>query len=307
MRPIRVVSLGGVVTLAAAFGACARASAGDAAPSAGCASSEFRQFDFFVGDWDTYDVAAAAQLVARNNVTVTLGGCVLHEVYEQGDGLVGESFSLYDVSRAMWHQSWFTNRGQLLLLDGRWEHGRMVLTGTEPAADGAASLLRGIWRPEGTAVRETAERSSNGGRTWKPMFDILFRPHSGTVTVRTDDAQIVSALDTKYQAAVRTHDVATMDAILADDFVLVTGRGRTYTKADLLQDARSQDVIYQQQEDTSQTVRVWGNTAVVTALLRAKGTDKGKPFDYQLWFSDTYVRTPGGWRYVFAQASLPLP
>ena len=45
----------------------------------------------------------------------------------------------------------------------------------------------------------------------------------------------------------------------------------------------------------------------MAALLRAKGSDKGKPFDYQLWFSDTYVRTPGGWRYVFAQASLPLP
>jgi hypothetical protein len=24
-------------------------------------------------------------------------------------------------------------------------------------------------------------------------------------------------------------------------------------------------------------------------------------------FSDTYVRTPSGWRYVFGQASLPLP
>lgn len=69
--------------------------------------------------WDTYDVAAPAKLVARNNVTITLGGCVLHESYEQGDGLVGESFSLYDASRARWHQSWFTNRGQLLLLDGR--------------------------------------------------------------------------------------------------------------------------------------------------------------------------------------------
>jgi len=106
----------------------------------------------------------------------------------------------------------------------------MVLTGTEPAADGTASLLRGIWRPEGTGVRETAERSSDGGKTWRPLFDIWFRPRGGTATARTDDAQIVSALDTKYQAAVRTHDVATMDAILADDFVLVTGRGRVYTR-----------------------------------------------------------------------------
>src|SRR2546422_2263204 len=66
----------------------------------------------------------------------------------------------------------------------------MVLTGTEPAADGTASLLRGIWRPEGTGVRETAERSSDGGKTWRPLFDIWFRPRGGTATARTDDAQI---------------------------------------------------------------------------------------------------------------------
>jgi hypothetical protein len=32
-----------------------------------------------------------------------------------------------------------------------------------------------------------------------------------------------------------------------------------------------------------------------------------RAFDYTLWFSDTYVRTPNGWRYVFGQSSLPLP
>jgi ketosteroid isomerase-like protein len=58
---------------------------------------------------------------------------------------------------------------------------------------------------------------------------------------------------------------------------------------------------------TEQTVRVWGDTAVITALLWVKGTQDGKPFDYKLWFSDTYVRTSGGWRYAFGQASLPLP
>ena len=56
------------------------------------------------------------------------------------------------------------------------------------------------------------------------------------------------------------------------------------------------------------TVRVWGDTAVITALLHIKGaTREGKAFDYKLWFSDTYARTPAGWKYVFGQASLPLP
>jgi ketosteroid isomerase-like protein len=121
-----------------------------------------------------------------------------------------------------------------------------------------------------------------------------------------DDEKAVAVLDREYQGAVKKNDAATMARILADDFVLVTGLGKTYTKADLLEEARSGRVVYERQEDSNQKVRVWGDTAVVTALLWAKGTDNGKAFDYKLWFSDTYVRTPSGWRYVFAQASTRL-
>ena len=121
-----------------------------------------------------------------------------------------------------------------------------------------------------------------------------------------DDRKAVADLDAQYQRAVKDNDAATMDRILADDFVLVTGRGTTFNKADLLNETKS-GTVYEHQEELSQTVRVWGDTAVVTALLWAKGTREGKPFDYKLWFSDTYVRTPKGWRYALGQASLPLP
>jgi ketosteroid isomerase-like protein len=100
-----------------------------------------------------------------------------------------------------------------------------------------------------------------------------------------------------------------MDQILADDFVLVTGRGKVSSKADLIESARKKEVIYERQDEErgTQKVRVWGDTAVATALLWIKAVHGGKPVDYKLWFSDTYVRTPAGWRYVFGQASLPLP
>jgi ketosteroid isomerase-like protein len=126
------------------------------------------------------------------------------------------------------------------------------------------------------------------------------------VASSAEDEKIVAALDTQYQAAVEKNDADTMDRILADDFVLVTGLGKTYTKADLLKSARSKSTVYEHQEDSSQKVRVWGDTAVVTALLWMKGTEDGKPFDNKLWFSDTYARTPTGWRYVFGQASMRM-
>jgi len=87
----------------------------------------------------------------------------------------------------------------------------------------------------------------------------------------------------------------------------VTGSGKSYTKANLLREAHSGRVNYEWQDDSEQTVRVWGDTAVITAKLWEKGTDNEKPFDCTQWFSDTYARTPRGWQYVFGQASLPLP
>ena len=124
-----------------------------------------------------------------------------------------------------------------------------------------------------------------------------------------EDAKTVAALDTKYQAAVKSNDAAIMDQILADDFVLVTGSGKVSSKTDLLESARKKEVTYERQDEEpgTQKVRVWGDTAVVTALLWIKAVQGGKPIDYKLWFSDTYVRTSGGWRYAFGQASLPLP
>jgi ketosteroid isomerase-like protein len=124
-----------------------------------------------------------------------------------------------------------------------------------------------------------------------------------------EDAKAVAALDAKYQAAVKANDATTMDQILADDFILVTGRGSVFSKADLIDSARKKEVTYERQDEEpgTQKVRVWGNTAVVTALLWIKSVRGNKPADYKLWFSDTYVRTPTGWRYVFGQASLPLP
>jgi ketosteroid isomerase-like protein len=128
-----------------------------------------------------------------------------------------------------------------------------------------------------------------------------------SVASPADDEKAVAALDTEYQSAVEKNDAATMDRILADDFVLVTGQGKTFTKADLLKEAQDKTTVYEHQVDSEQKVRVWGDTAVVTALLWVKGTRGGEPLERKLWFSDTYVRTPKGWRYVFGQASLPLP
>jgi ketosteroid isomerase-like protein len=125
----------------------------------------------------------------------------------------------------------------------------------------------------------------------------------------TDARQAVAKLDAVFQAAVKANDAHAMERILGENMILVLGNGTTNTRAELLQEARDKTYVYEHQEEDSgtQTVRVWGDTAVVTARLWIKGVNQGSAFDRHLWFSDVYVRTSKGWRYVFGQASLHLP
>src|SRR5207245_1991702 len=159
--------------------------------------------------------------------------------------------------------------------------------------------------PEQTATRtsEQQARQPDAQSTIAPIPTPLALP-TPPLTV---DAQMVGALDTVYRAALKANDIAIIDQILADDFVLVSDRGASLTKADLINEAREKRTIYEDEgvEEGTQKVRVWRDTAVVTELLRIKGTRDQNPF--KVWFSETYVRTPTGWRCVFGQASIPFP
>jgi hypothetical protein len=155
---------------------CLVSSPAAASPApAPCTAPEYGQFDFWIGDWDVSDIGEAKPSM-RIQVEKILDGCALKESYEDVNGMVGQSLNVHDASRKLWHQTWVTNRGQLLVLEGGMEGGRMVLRATETTKSGPVQW-RAFWIPQGREVRETAETSSDGGRTWKPKFDIVFRKH----------------------------------------------------------------------------------------------------------------------------------
>jgi hypothetical protein len=70
-----------------------------------CSAPEYHEFDFWLGDWDSFDIADSTKN-ARVRIDRILDGCVLHEDYQSVDGHKGESFSIYDALRQVWHQSW---------------------------------------------------------------------------------------------------------------------------------------------------------------------------------------------------------
>jgi hypothetical protein len=147
-----------------------------AAPSAACSAPEYHRLNFWLGDWDSYGGNGQGPSEARNRVTSILGGCVILENYRGTDGLHGESFTIYDASRHVWHQTWVTNRGRWLVLEGDSrgtrsfdEPGKREARGEEPAVAPAGVAGRSLRRPAKAApgrkaiVEETVR--SNGFRT----------------------------------------------------------------------------------------------------------------------------------------------
>jgi len=150
--------------------------AADTSAPARCSATEYREFDFWLGDWDTFEAEdPSGASIARAQITSLVSGCALHERYEQADGLVGDSILSFNPVRRQWQQTWVTNRGSIMVLWGELRDGAIVLEGEVHLHDGATVLQRITWRTEGDAVRETALLSRDGGESWAPAFDVIFR------------------------------------------------------------------------------------------------------------------------------------
>jgi hypothetical protein len=93
------------VILAASNLPAVRVVAADLSQPASCVAPAYRQFDFWAGDWDVFDVGSTIK-VAHAQVDLILGGCVLREDYQCTDGHKGQSFTIYDAARNVRHQTW---------------------------------------------------------------------------------------------------------------------------------------------------------------------------------------------------------
>jgi hypothetical protein len=143
-----------------------------------CSASDYHQMNFWVGDWDTVDTEAPSGPVqARAHVDPIAQGCAIHELYEQIDGLIGDSILSYDAARKQWQQTWVTNRGSIMVISGNFKDGMLALAGEAHLNDGKTVMQRIYWKAQDKSVREWAVMSKDGGKTWVPAFDVLFRKH----------------------------------------------------------------------------------------------------------------------------------
>lgn len=142
--------------------------AADKPPS--CTTATHRQFDFWIGHWR---VMEKDKLAGHNRITSIDGGCVLLESWTGVSGFTGHSLNIYDASRGVWHQTWVDNSGSLLVLEGTFRDGKMVLEGEHEGTEaGKKRRERITWTPlPGGEVRQHWESSTDGGVTWTTAFD----------------------------------------------------------------------------------------------------------------------------------------
>ncbi len=135
-----------------------------------CVSADFRQFDFWVGEWNVVD--QDGRTAGRNSVTLEQNGCVLIERWTSARGGTGMSMNHFDPLSKSWKQHW-VGLGLILEMSGGLKGDSMVLEGTlQYLADSKVTLLRGTWTllPDGR-VRQHFVESMDEGKTWTEWFD----------------------------------------------------------------------------------------------------------------------------------------
>jgi hypothetical protein len=142
------------------------------------AAAEYHQLDFWIGDWDTFETdTSGGPSIARTHVEPIAQGCAIHELYEQNDGIIGDSILSYDPVRKHWQQTWVTNRGAIMVIIGNFKDGALIMEGEVHLKNGTSIMQRITWKAQDKGVRESAVLSKDRGKTWEPAFDVLFLKH----------------------------------------------------------------------------------------------------------------------------------
>lgn len=149
--------------------------AGDGSIVERCTAPEHRHFDFWLGEWEVRN--PDGELVGHNTISPAARGCGLLESWRGVRGGRGISVNTYDPDRGRWTQRWVGD-GSALWLEGGWENGRMVLTGTAVRSTPRGAVLDRIsWEPLGDGrVRQLWEVSRDDGASWEVIFNGLYSP-----------------------------------------------------------------------------------------------------------------------------------
>jgi ketosteroid isomerase-like protein len=124
----------------------------------------------------------------------------------------------------------------------------------------------------------------------------------GTLT-REDS---IRALETARAQALLKADTTTLSRLVADDFTEISRLGTLRTKADNMREIATGALRLTAVRYDSQTVRLYGEVAVLQGLADNTGTFRGFPFSGRIRYTRVFVRRDGRWQAVaMQQTSIP--
>jgi ketosteroid isomerase-like protein len=119
-----------------------------------------------------------------------------------------------------------------------------------------------------------------------------------------------SGAESQLLAVVRDWDAAMIRNVadeigsyMADDWIIVGSDGRTIDKARFLEVIRSGELTHEVMTSEEIQIRVYGDTAIVTASGVSAGKFRGHPFREVERQSNVFVRQGSRWRCVLTHLS----
>jgi len=154
------------------FKVLAQASQRAAQPCKDPSHPEYRQLDFWVGEWNVF---SGATKVGESSVQLILKDCVVFENWRGLQGSSGKSFNKYNNVSRQWEQFWVSDSGITNYFKGGIVNDSMRYM-LEMPAPGGGTLIRHLTftpLPEGK-VRQLSEGSTDGGKTWNTEYDFVY-------------------------------------------------------------------------------------------------------------------------------------
>jgi ketosteroid isomerase-like protein len=110
----------------------------------------------------------------------------------------------------------------------------------------------------------------------------------------------------RWSAAIAKHDTATIESMVATDFVGVNSKGKVQNRRALLAELKGDKDTYTSTKAEKLDVHMYGaGVAVVVGMSNVKGTDKsGKAFDRTYRFTDTWIDRGGNWQCIASHSTL---
>ncbi|HEY3703936.1 MAG TPA: tetratricopeptide repeat protein [Terracidiphilus sp.] len=149
-----------------------------------CDDPEFRQFDFWLGDWD---VVSTQDGIPRgtSHIAREMDGCAVWENWSSaGSPYFGKSYNTYNAALRRWEQFWVDNMAGTMFFHGELKDGVMDYWTEDIPQPNGTPLRRHLqfFNLGPDKVRQFSQGSRDGGKTWAVEYDLTYNRHASTAT-----------------------------------------------------------------------------------------------------------------------------